>query len=52
VMNDYIFFDHIASLKYGVVEATHEFCLEHGYEMLYLALQPQMFCDVCIRRMK
>ena len=51
VLNDYIFYDHIASLKYGVVEAVNEFCLQHGYEMLYLALEPQMFNDVCLRKM-
>jgi predicted O-methyltransferase YrrM len=51
VLNDYIFYDHIASLKYGVVEAVHEFCLERNFEILFLALEPQMFNDVCLRKM-
>lgn len=50
VMNDYIMYDHFAKEEYGVVQATNEFMLEHNFEMVYLALHPEMFCDVLIRK--
>lgn len=52
VVNDYIMHDHISDLRYGVVEAVNTFCLDHGYEIVFLALHPQMFCDVALRRIQ
>jgi LmbE family N-acetylglucosaminyl deacetylase len=51
IVHNYIYWDHVIGRKYGVVEATHEFCLEHDYELLYLALHSESFNDVVIRRM-
>ena len=52
VLNDYIFYDHIMGDKYGVVEAVNEFCNKHDYEIVYFALEPQMFNDVAVRRIR
>jgi predicted O-methyltransferase YrrM len=51
VLNDYIMNDIANSFApYGVVQATHEFMLREGWEMMYLALHPYMYCDVALRR--
>lgn len=50
ILNDYIMNDYITNTPYGVVPATHEFMLEHDWEMIYFALHSGMFCDVAIRR--
>ena len=52
IMNDYIMFDHISGVPYGVVQATNEFMIMKNYEMAYYAFHPQLFCDVAIRRSK
>ncbi len=51
VMNDYIMYDHLARSKYGVVEATNEFCINEGWEFLYYAFHPNLFCDVVLGKM-
>jgi hypothetical protein len=35
---------------YGVIQATHEFMVEHNWEMMYLALHPKTHYDVALRR--
>jgi hypothetical protein len=50
IMNDYIMYDHLANTKYGVVQATNEFCIEHGWEFIFFAFHPQLFCDVVLRK--
>lgn len=51
VVNDYVLIDQLgAEEAYGVIYATHEFMLEHHWAMQYLTLQPNMFCDVVLRR--
>ncbi len=52
VMNDYIMYDHLAMSKYGVVEATNEFCIKNNWEFLYYAFHPNLFCDVVLRNIK
>ena len=50
IVNDYIMVAELgATIPYGVVNATHEFMLEHDWGMQYLALQTRMFCDVVLR---
>lgn len=52
ILNDYIMSDWIINppFNYGVVQATNEFMIGNGWEMLYLALNPAMYCDVVLRR--
>jgi hypothetical protein len=52
VLNDYTLYDVVAELHYGVVQAAHEFMLAEGWEMKFLALNPLMFCDVALRKMR
>ncbi len=52
VLNDYTMLDVVGPKvePYGVIQAAHEFMVEHGWEMTHLALQPYMYCDVALRR--
>jgi hypothetical protein len=34
----------------GVVQAVKEFCLAEDWELLYLALHPEMYGDVVLRK--
>jgi hypothetical protein len=51
IVNDYILVDGLgATAPYGVIYATNEFMLNHGWAMQYFALQTNMYCDVVLRR--
>jgi hypothetical protein len=52
VLNDYTLYDVVAEMPYGVIQAAHEFMLAEGWEMKFLALNPLMFCDVALTRMR
>lgn len=49
VLNDYIMTD--GGGPYGVIQAAHEFMLKYGWEMVVLALQEYMYCDIVIRKL-
>lgn len=51
VMNDYTIYDPFLGVPYGVIHATNEFCLQHGWEIAWLALQSHMFNDVVLRKL-
>jgi len=49
ILDDYTMFDQFRMVPYGVVQAAHEFMIEERWEMIFLALHPDMFCDIAIR---
>lgn len=49
ILNDYVM--HDATGPYGVVRAANEFMVAEGWEMLYFALEPNMYCDVALRKL-
>jgi hypothetical protein len=51
VFNDYTFWSHREFMCYGVVQAVNEFALAEDWELLYLALEPEMYCDVVLRKL-
>jgi hypothetical protein len=52
VLNDYTMGNvvHTGFKRFGVIQATHEFMMTNNWEMMYLALHPNMYCDVALRR--
>lgn len=50
VLNDYIMYDHMRMVPYGVPQAANEFLLREDWEILFFALHTQMFCDIVIRK--
>ncbi len=52
LLNDYTLVDPLLLQPYGIVQATHEFCMREGWEIVYLALHRYMFCDVALRKVK
>lgn len=50
IFNDYTYWSPCECMKYGVIQAVNELCLEDDWEMLYFALEPYMYCDVALRR--
>jgi hypothetical protein len=51
VLNDYVLVDPLLLQPYGIAHATHEFCLREGWEIIFLALHPHMFCDVALKKL-
>ncbi len=50
MLNDYTLVDPLLLQPYGIIQATHEFCVREGWEIIYLAQHPHMFCDVALRK--
>ena len=50
ILNDYVLYDVVANVTYGVIPAANEFMIREGWEMRFFALHPWMYCDVAIRR--
>ena len=52
VFNDYTYWSPVECIPYGVMNAVNELCLKEGWEVIFFALDPYMYCDVAIRRMQ
>ena len=51
ILNDYIMNEAgFSNAPYGVIQATNEFMISENWEMVYLAFQPYMYCDVVLRK--
>ena len=50
--NDYMFWSHRELMRYGVIQAVNEFCLEEDWELIYLALSPEAVNDVVLRKLR
>jgi hypothetical protein len=50
LFNDYIPWSYVEMQPYGVMAAVNELCIDDGWEIVYLALPPHMYCDVALRR--
>ena len=49
--HDYVKGNWISSLRYGVVEAVHEFCVNHGWELIYVTAEPIEGNSFAIRKL-
>ena len=50
IFNDYTYWSPVECMRYGVIQAINELCLEEDWEIIYFALQPRMYCDVALKR--
>jgi hypothetical protein len=50
IFNDYTLFDQYMGVSYGVVRAVNELINQHDLEVLGLALEINMFCDVAVQK--
>ncbi|HET6679593.1 MAG TPA: class I SAM-dependent methyltransferase [Gemmatimonadaceae bacterium] len=50
IFNDYTYWSPCECMKYGVMQAVNELCLEDNWEIRYFALEPFMYCDVALQR--
>jgi hypothetical protein len=50
MFNDYIMYDHNAHFAYGVVQAVNELVVAENWRVVGLGLNPQMYCDIAIKR--
>ena len=51
IFNDYTYWSPVECIPYGVMRAVNELCLDEGWQVVYLALDPYMYCDAAISRM-
>lgn len=51
IFNDYTYWSPVECMRYGVMQAVNELCVEDGWEMVYFALAQYMYCDVALRRL-
>ncbi len=48
--HDYVHGNWITTFRYGVVEAVHEFCVQFGWEIIYLTIEPTENQSFAIRK--
>ena len=50
--HDYSMGNWVKSYRYGVIEAVHEFCVNYGWELVYITLEPTENQSFAIRRLQ
>jgi Methyltransferase domain len=50
IFNDYIKYSHFDDSFYGIIPAVNNLVANNGFEVVGFALQPDMYCDIAIRR--
>ena len=50
VFNDYTIWSPMELTDYGIVPVVNDLVARGGWEVVYLALHPLMYCDVALRR--
>jgi predicted O-methyltransferase YrrM len=50
IFNDYTYWSPVECMRYGIIQAVNELCLEEDWEVIYFALAHYMYCDVAIQR--
>jgi hypothetical protein len=50
IFNDYIMFDHISGVPYGIVQVVNDLCVNEGWQITHFAFETNMFCDIALRR--
>jgi hypothetical protein len=43
-------FDYHYGIPYGVAPVVHDLCVNHGWQVVYLAMQRDLFFDIALRR--
>jgi hypothetical protein len=52
IFNDYIMYDHLQHVQYGVVQAVNQLVVDGDWRVVGFALNQNMFCDIAIRRLR
>jgi hypothetical protein len=52
MFNDYIKYSHFDDCFYGIIPAVNNLVVNKGFEVVGFALQPDMYCDIAVRRMQ
>jgi hypothetical protein len=50
IFNDYIMFDHLQGVPYGVVQAVNELIVSEDWRVCGFSLEKNLFCDIAIRK--
>lgn len=50
--HDYTKGNWLAWIRFGVIEAVNEFCVDHDYEFVYFTIEPSMYFSYGIRKIK
>lgn len=50
IFNDYILYDHIGHVSYGIVHVVNEMCRNHGWRVEGFAFKHDMFCDIALSK--
>jgi Methyltransferase domain len=50
IFNDYIMYDHLAGVEYGIVPVVNDLVVNKGWRVLGLALNPHLFADIALTR--